>query len=69
MDGGVGRKGGIATGGSEQVECDDGLGEQFVPIRCWEPGVTCAQTSNQVILEGPYGPFCGIAAMKVGGAS
>ena len=45
-------------GGSEEVKCNDALGDNFVPEVKWEFWVAGAKFRNDVVFEGLYGPFC-----------
>ena len=52
---------------AQQIERDDRLGDESVPFTEREVRVTVAENRNEMILEGPDGPFSSIHTMFLGG--
>lgn len=57
----------VETGATKEVEAQETLGEKLIPEMKREIGVGAAEAGNEVVLEGPDGAFCGIAAVDAGG--
>jgi hypothetical protein len=64
---GVGGQLGIDAGPTKEIEGNEGLGEKAVPKMKGKIRVRGTEASNEVILEGAYGPFSGITAVQMGG--
>ena len=56
---------GVDLGGSEQVECDDGLWEELIPETSREALVSAIQDRGEVVFKGTNGAFSWIVAMIV----
>ena len=59
----AGGEAGIESGSSQQVECWQDLGQDFVPCGEGKIGIGAAKISNEVVLEGSDGAFRSVAAM------
>ena len=51
----------------EEVECELGLGQEFVPQELWEGGIDAGQYGEEVGLERLDGAFGSVAAVDIGG--
>jgi hypothetical protein len=58
---------GIDAGATKKIEGNEGLWEESVPKMKGKIRVRGTEASNEVILEGAYGPFSGITAVQMGG--
>ena len=57
----------IETGGTEEVEGDDGMGEEEIPSVLWKILVSAVEDGNKMIFESLDGAFSRITAMVPGG--
>ena len=57
----------VRARGTEQIDIEDCLGDETVPLFGWEVGVTRGQSSAKVIIEGTNCTFGGVAVMDIWG--
>ena len=61
----MGRKAGIYSRCSEEVETEPCLVKELIPFSCRKVWISCGNTCDEVVFEGADGSFGCIAAMIV----
>jgi hypothetical protein len=63
MELGVGREGGVDAGATKEIETKQSVGNEAIPEMKRKIRVRTAETGYEVVLEGTYGAFSGVATV------
>ena len=67
IEDGVGGNFWVEAIGAEEIQCDDIMGSEDVPLFEWEVFVCYAQPSNKMVFERSNCYFCRVPVMASGG--